>query len=154
MTQMLGPRKVDCPCGECGRFGTPTKRTLHVRDCTCRACASGLSVTKPRKRVRAQSKKRTATSDDGWQDARAEAMSRTGGSCEVDTPWCKTTDPHRAHVVHHRLLRAATRGQGADRHRQDLLLVLCSDAHDGIHANPSLAYERGWLLHSWDADRI
>lgn len=30
--------KVECPCGACGRFGTPGGRIGHVRGCGCPRC--------------------------------------------------------------------------------------------------------------------
>lgn len=145
---LQGPLKTDCPDG-CGKFGTPTKATGHVRGCPCEPCSKGWGQTKPRKRIRQRSAKRESTADDGWAEARAEALDRTGGSCELGTPAC----PDEAHVgihVHHAMPRAATRGM-VDRHRQEWLRVACEAGHAYAHAHPAEAYERGWLLHSWDA---
>lgn len=38
-----GPAKMDCPCGHarCDKFGTPQKRTGHIRGCPCPRCMGG-----------------------------------------------------------------------------------------------------------------
>lgn len=136
---LLGPIKTDCPDG-CGKFGTPLRGTGHVRDCPCEPCSKGWGQTKPRKRIRQRSAKRESTADDGWAEARAEALDRTGGSCEIETPWCEP-GPHPAVHVHHRLPRSA-----GGTHDQSNLLTLCERAHLWTHQHPTLSYEQGWLI--------
>jgi hypothetical protein len=43
--------------------------------------------------------------------------------------------------MHHILMRS----QGG-KHEASNLLHLCHTAHVEVHANPSVSYERGWLL--------
>ena len=68
---------------------------------------------------------------------RAEVLERSGGFCEIDHPNC----PGPARHMHHILMRS----QGG-KHEASNLLHLCHTAHVEVHANPSVSYERGWLL--------
>lgn len=40
-----GPEKMDCPCGhaKCDKFGTPQRKTGHIRNCICARCTGGRS---------------------------------------------------------------------------------------------------------------
>lgn len=70
---------------------------------------------------------------------RAEVMLRSGGWCEIthdELPY-----NHRGDHLHHRLMRS----QGGD-HTEENLILVCHQIHHYIHANPAVAYERGWLL--------
>lgn len=71
---------------------------------------------------------------------RDEVMERCYGVCEF--PGCA----HRADHVHHRKLRS----QGGPDTAENCM-ALCFTHHDYIHAHPAESYDRGWLLHSWDA---
>ncbi len=74
------------------------------------------------------------------QAARAEAEARAYGRCEANTPACPSRE-HRADHAHHMLRRA----QGG-RDVPENLLMVCEASHRWIHANPSEAYENGWLI--------
>jgi len=65
-----------------------------------------------------------------------EARSR--GYCEVNAYGCRMKGVH----LHHRLMRSQGGGHDAGN-----LLNVCRPCHDLIHAEPTWAYERGWLLH-------
>lgn len=79
-----------------------------------------------------------------WSTLRAIVAARSGGSCEIEHPGCTGRWTER----HHRLRRS----QGGPDHPSNLL-GLCLRGHSFVHANPSLAYARGWLLHSWEDPR-
>lgn len=60
--------------------------------------------------------------------------------CEARTPDCDCRVIHRHHV----LLRAHGGHKGPT-------LDVCLGCHLFIHANPAISYERGWLMHWWEA---
>lgn len=61
--------------------------------------------------------------------------------CDVRAEGCTGRAVH----THHRKRRS----QGGDGSPANLLAV-CLNCHQQIHDHPALAYERGWLVHSWD----
>lgn len=64
--------------------------------------------------------------------------------CELGLlPFCDGRAVHR----HHRLSRA----QGGSDESSNLLDV-CASCHAYAHANPSMAYRNGWLLHARAGD--
>ena len=65
--------------------------------------------------------------------------SRSRGFCEITHLGCTG----RIDQVHHKRRRS----QGGDDTPENLLGV-CAKAHELIHANPELSFERGWLLHA------
>ena len=71
-------------------------------------------------------------------------VERHDGHC----PWCGHPLPV-LYAVHHRQLRS----QGGDDSPANLV-CLCHSCHNGstqaVHHQPSIAYERGFLVHSWD----
>jgi len=71
--------------------------------------------------------------------ARAEIERRSNRQCEVGTKFCTIKGEH----IHHRLRRS----QGGGGTVQNGLMC-CRACHDWIHANPAIAYEKGWLLRS------
>ena len=76
---------------------------------------------------------------DGPTDAVRDAVARRSrGFCEVGALGCMGQGVH----LHHRLMRSQGGGHAADN-----LLNVCRLCHDLIHAEPTWAYERGWLLH-------
>jgi hypothetical protein len=79
----------------------------------------------------------------GGQIPRAEVANRSGGLCELGLDdICRV----KADCFHHRLRRSHG---GPD--TPDNLLHLCNaGCHAFVHANPELAYMRGWLLRSTD----
>lgn len=64
--------------------------------------------------------------------------------------WCPVCGLHLSEVaVHHRLLRK----HGGTDSAVNLLALhpWCHNIAPGsVHQNPALAYEKGWLVHSWD----
>lgn len=76
---------------------------------------------------------------DGPTDATRERVAeRSRGFCEVGALGCMGKGVH----LHHRLMRSQGGGHDAEN-----LLNVCRLCHDLIHAEPTWAYERGWLLH-------
>jgi len=78
----------------------------------------------------------------------AEAViARSRGMCEAQTPRCRGVGMFRTagEALHHRKLRK----QGGP-HTVDNLLHCCHPCHIYIHDQVAVAYERGWLLHSYD----
>lgn len=68
---------------------------------------------------------------------------RARGMCEAQaTPLCSGRHEH----THHKLPRSASSVRDEHRHDPDRLLAVCSLCHLYIHSNPSIAYERGWLV--------
>jgi len=67
---------------------------------------------------------------------------RSHGQCEVR---CSQACQGKATHVHHRKMRS----QGGDNSEANLLHV-CARCHLTIHDGPAIAYEHGWLVHSWD----
>ena len=61
--------------------------------------------------------------------------------CEIRAPVCSGPVVDR----HHRKLR---KHRGCD--CRENTLDACDPCHDYVHLNPAVAYEHGWLLHSWD----
>jgi hypothetical protein len=72
-----------------------------------------------------------------YEQARAVVFERANGYCEAGTPNCRG----RMDQVHHRQGRDGDLIDDVDR-----LLGVCWSCHRYIHSNPSLSYERGWLL--------
>lgn len=81
--------------------------------------------------------------DEQLTEAKLVVRARSKGACEARTPACVDTGPRPGAVdVHHRA------GRGFDGcHAPELLLDCCDPCHDFIHANPEVAYARGWMLH-------
>lgn len=52
---------------------------------------------------------------------------------------------------HHRKLRSQS--SKAEKHTVSNLIDVCEACHEWIHANPALAYEHGYLVHSYDDPR-
>jgi 5-methylcytosine-specific restriction protein A len=74
-----------------------------------------------------------------WQSIRIHLWMRSGGRCE----FCR--EPlNNAAEVHHRRLRS----QGGGNDEANLALI-GPDCHRWAHANPTLAYEWGWLVSGW-----
>lgn len=73
--------------------------------------------------------------------AKASVRRRSGGRCEVRSPVCSGV----ADQAHHRLRRS----QGG-KDTPDNLLDACTLCHRFIHHHPELAYDMGWLTHSWE----
>ena len=72
-----------------------------------------------------------------YQQARGNVYERANGSCEARTPNCRGVMDQ----VHHR------KGRDGDLIDDlDLLLGVCWSCHHYIHGNPTLSYERGWLI--------
>lgn len=68
---------------------------------------------------------------------------RAGGRCELAfSPDC--TGRHEC--THHRLPRSASSVRNENRHDPELLLALCNCCHMAVHAEPTLSYEKGWLI--------
>lgn len=65
--------------------------------------------------------------------------------CQVGAPGCAV----RATIAHHVLARGSG---GGSKHDPDLGLAVCPPCHREIHANPTEAYERGWLLRHGSPD--
>ena len=92
---------------------------------------------KPVRKVGGGTKRRKG--QDGPTDTTKEAVwTRSRGFCEVAAIGCYGPGTQ----LHHRLMRS----QGG-RHDAGNLLHVCAMCHDYIHAHPTYAYERGWLLH-------
>lgn len=74
-------------------------------------------------------------------EAVAAVRARSKGKCELRaSPGCWGY----AVSIHHRKLRRH------HDHRPVNLLHTCVPCHTYAHDNPAEAYERGWLVHSWD----
>jgi hypothetical protein len=67
-----------------------------------------------------------------------ELRKRSGGMCEI----CHSSEAVHAH---HKLMRS----HGGKDTLENLLHV-CAWCHHAAHSKPELAYEQGWLKHSWD----
>jgi hypothetical protein len=78
----------------------------------------------------------------GWAKAVAEVRKRSGDLCEARTPLCTGIGQQ----THHRLKRS--QGGKAD---PAILMRICDHCDAFIEANPAIAYERGWLIKSWEA---
>lgn len=66
----------------------------------------------------------------------------------MNTPICQVCLHSPAVHTHHRKMRS----QGGTDESVNLMKV-CSWCHNEIHANPTWAYEQGYLVHSWDEVR-
>lgn len=80
---------------------------------------------------------------DQWEKVRRLVLARDGENC------LRCLQP--ATDVHHRL----PRGMGGTRNEYITfgvanLVSLCRECHNFIHQHPALAYETGFLVHSWD----
>src|SRR5215213_6297911 len=78
----------------------------------------------------------------GRAKAVAEVRKRSGDLCEARTPLCTGIGQQ----THHRLKRS--QGGKAD---PAILMRICDHCDAFIEANPAIAYERGWLIKSWEA---
>ena len=67
---------------------------------------------------------------------RAKVRQRSRGVCEAVTPVCTGTAVHQHHKA----------GRGANLDNASLIIDVCRSCHDFIHAHPTEAYERGWLV--------
>jgi hypothetical protein len=77
----------------------------------------------------------------GWAKAVREVRERSGNRCEAQTPLCTGIGQQ----THHRLRRS----QGGTANPA-ILLRICNHCDAYLSANVAEAYERGWLLHSWE----
>jgi hypothetical protein len=78
----------------------------------------------------------------GWAKAVKAVRVRSGDRCEAGTPLCTGISQQ----THHRLKRS--QGGKAD---PAILMRICNHCDVFIEANPAIAYERGWLIKSWEA---
>lgn len=69
-------------------------------------------------------------------------VGRSGGLCEVCG--CEGSD------VHHRKPRRAGGTRDEAINSLSNLTLLCRGDHARVESRRSLAYENGWLVHSWD----
>jgi hypothetical protein len=76
-----------------------------------------------------------------FEQASKRVRRRSGGKCEARTQLCTEAGEQ----VHHRKMRS----QGGTNDERNLLHV-CLHCHMWIHDHPAEAYERRWLVHSWD----
>ena len=74
------------------------------------------------------------------EHVRSEVDHRSQGMCELAGPRCLG----RASHFHHRQLRRHSL------HTAPNCLHLCSACHNHVHNRGDLAYQPGWLVHSWD----
>lgn len=75
--------------------------------------------------------------------AKAEMRVRSGGRCEAGTTIC------RGHaVLFHHIKRRGQGGKGVASNG----LHLCVPCHTFLHDHPKVAYARGWLIRSGNAD--
>lgn len=72
-----------------------------------------------------------------YEKARAAVAERSGLTCEARTPDCDGA----LHQVHHRKGRD---GELID--ELDLLIGVCVSCHRYIHGNPTISYQRGWMV--------
>lgn len=79
-------------------------------------------------------KKKAAPTVDAMVRRRVRARSR--GICEAATEVCTGTAVHQ----HHK------QGRGAQLNNASLILDVCRECHDYIHAHPTESYEHGWLI--------
>jgi len=77
--------------------------------------------------------------DIDWMSVRISLWMRSGGKCE----FCRDPLNNSAHV-HHRKLRS----HGGN-HDEVNLALICVRCHLWTHANPTMAYEWGWLVSGW-----
>jgi hypothetical protein len=78
----------------------------------------------------------------GWAKAVKAVRERSRNRCEARTPLCTGIGQQ----THHRLKRS--QGGKAD---PQILMRICDPCDVYIETNPAIAYERGWLIHRWDA---
>ncbi len=70
------------------------------------------------------------------RDSKREVKSRSGGVCEAKGPTCSSKPTH----VHH------IKGRGFKGcHDPSLLLHVCRQCHEFIHAHPTISYRAGWM---------
>jgi 5-methylcytosine-specific restriction enzyme A len=82
-----------------------------------------------------------------WAEVRKIILTRDEGLCL--RCGLEATD------VHHRKVK----GMGGTKDEKVAygyanLISVCRYCHNWIHANPSIAYKYGFLVHSWDSERI
>lgn len=82
----------------------------------------------------------TTSFESEFRRQRPLVFARSGDRCEADVA---DVCVRRAHHVHHRL----TRARGGSNELSNLL-ACCWPCHTYIHAHPTEAYERGWMLRS------
>jgi hypothetical protein len=70
-------------------------------------------------------------------EVREAVHDRSGGRCEARTEVCTGG----GYFLHHKVMRS----HGGS-HSEGNLLDCCRSCHDYIHAHPTEAYERGWLI--------
>lgn len=80
-----------------------------------------------------------------WAKVRLEVLERDG-KCMGAAVWPEVECGGRAEV-HHKLPRSVAREH---RLNPDLCVALCTLHHYAVEMNPTLAFERELLLHSWD----
>jgi hypothetical protein len=78
----------------------------------------------------------------GWAKAVREVRERSGDRCEIRSPLCT----HVGTQTHHVLNRS--QGGKAD---PALLRRTCAPCHTYLGNHVAEAYERGWLIKSWEA---
>lgn len=91
---------------------------------------------------RAQWVRKPTRQQPGWAKAVEAVKRRSGNRCEARTPLCTGVGQQ----THHRVKRS--QGGKAD---PAILLRICNPCDVYIEANPAEAYEKGWLIRSWDA---
>lgn len=74
------------------------------------------------------------------EEIRMFVRQRSGGRCEVNSSVCTGEAAH----FHHRKLRAHKD------HSSVNCLFACTRCHVLIHAEPTMAYLLGWMVHGWD----
>lgn len=78
---------------------------------------------------------------------RAAVRERSGGRCEIGIDGCHGQAVH----LHHR--RTDDRHESMTRTLSPSsvarFLDSCSWCHQWVHDHPAIAYEHGWLVHSW-----
>jgi hypothetical protein len=78
----------------------------------------------------------------GWAKAVREVRRRSGDRCEIGTQLCTVVGSQTHHVLNR------SQGGKAD---PELLKRTCAPCHRYIGDHPAEAYEKGWLIGSWEA---
>lgn len=73
------------------------------------------------------------------EETKKTVRRRSAGRCEAGTSKCTGGGAH----FHHRKLR-----RSGD-HRAVNCLLVCPACHEHIHANPTMSYLMGFLVHEW-----
>lgn len=102
------------------------------------AAKEGARIAKAAKAKAAKAKR--PKEDPGLTAARNVVRARSHGLCEFQIPLVCT---YQGVLAHHRLRRSHTTG-----HDPQTMVWICSKCHEYTHANPQLAYEKGWMIRS------